>query len=214
MRVLTVLVFLLPLVAPPVPQLSAQAPAVRPFEPGWPGVVGVEHHAGRLKAEDDRLRALREDYFEAVENASAVEGVLEDAERLRNEAHAPPTGAKAEAYRGAGLTLRAKHGWWPPSRLRHLNEGFAVLDSVVAEHPEMVEPRYLRLMSGFYLPGILGRGDVVEKDFAALARLLPHAKGEYPGELYAAMVRFVRAWDSISRRDRERLDWALEGADG
>src|SRR5690606_1683873 len=99
-------------------------------------------------------------YLAGVEEESAVEEGLREAERLRARPAgtvAAEEGALVEAYRGALVTLRAKHGVWPPARLRHMDEGLAVLDSVVAEHPDLAEVRSLRLMSCYYLPAILGR---------------------------------------------------------
>jgi hypothetical protein len=112
------------------------------------------------------------------------------------------------------VTLRAKHGTWPPSRLRHLREGLSILDGAVAARPDEAEVRYLRLLSCYYLPGILGRGRSVREDFAALARLLPEARHDFPPELYAAMVRFVLENGGPSPPQRAALLAALEAPPG
>ena len=149
---------------------AAQPPAVR--EP-----AGLE-----------RVRLL---YLDAVESARGIAPGLAEVDRQRATERDPDAAATLAAYRGAFILLRAKHGTWPPDRLRYTRRGLAVLDSVVAAHPEQAEVRYLRLMSCYYLPRILGRKWSVREDFAALARLLPSVRSQYPPDLYRAIVDFV-----------------------
>lgn len=158
----------------------------------------------------DPLPETRGLYYAAVERASAIDPAMERVEALR--AAALPGGemeAVLAAYAGAVTTLRAKHGSWPPSRLRHMRNGLATLDSVVAEHPALAEPRYLRLMSCFYLPAILGRKKSVREDFGALAALLPGERGRIPADLHAAIVRFVVEHGDIPDRRRRELQSLL-----
>jgi hypothetical protein len=158
----------------------------------------------------DPLPEMRELYYAAVERASAIDPAMERAESLRAEA-APGSELEAvlAAYAGAVTTLRAKHGHWPPSRLRHMRNGLATLDSVVAAHPALAEPRYLRLMSCYYLPAILGRTGSVREDFDALAVLLPGERGRIPAELHAAIVRFVVEHGDIPEGRRRELQSLL-----
>jgi hypothetical protein len=65
------------------------------------------------------------------------------------------------------------------------------MDSAVEQDPGAADLRYLRLMSGFYLPGILGRGDEVERDLDALARLLPQSRDRFPIAIFPEVVKFV-----------------------
>jgi hypothetical protein len=160
------------------------------------------------------LEGVRRLYLEAVSSERAIPRGVAEVERLRGatrDAHAQATLA---AYHGAFTTLRAKHGSWPPDRLRHLRQGLAVMDSVVAAHPHHAEARYLRLMSCYYLPRVLGRGWSVRDDFAALARLLPSVRGDYPPELYRAIVRFVMEHGRPAPAQRAALQAALDAADG
>ena len=85
------------------------------------------------------------------------------------------------------------------------------MDQAVASSPEHPEIRYLRLMSCFYLPGILGRGWSVDEDLAALARVLPDARHDYPADLYEAIVRFVLENGILNDTSRVRLEQALAG---
>jgi hypothetical protein len=121
--------------------------------------------------------------------------------------------ATLTAYEGALATLRAKHALWPPRKLQHLRAGLAVLDATIEAHPEHAEARYLRLMSCYYLPSILGRGGSVQEDFAALARLLPGAPGPVPGRALPRDRR-LRPGERVARRPRRRAARAFAGAGG
>jgi hypothetical protein len=157
----------------------------------------------------ERLRAL---YVAAVDDEAAIDGGLAEVEALRAGPGVPGPDAAATlaAYEGALVTLRAKHATWPPARLRYLRRGFAVLDSVVEAHPRHAEARYLRLMSGYYLPGILGRSGAVREDFAALARLLPGVRTRYPDAVYREIAGFVLRNGPLTAADRRALERSLE----
>ena len=128
-----------------------------------------------------------------VDEERAVDAGLEAVAGLRAKLGAPtPVQDRLlRSYQGAFLVLRAKHGVWPPTRLRNIREGFSLMDRAVEEAPDHAAIRYIRLMSGFYLPGFFGRGDEVDADMDALVRLLPDARREFPGGLYPEVVAFV-----------------------
>lgn len=162
------------------------------------------------------IEEVRRLYGEALRSERAIGRGLAEVERLRvgAEGRNPATGATLSAYTGAFIVLRAKHGIWPPDRVRHIRGGLAVLDSVVAANPRHAEARYLRLMSCYYLPRLFGRGWSVRDDFAALARLLPSVRGDYPPNLYQAIVRFVIQNGQPSAEQRAALQASLQLADG
>jgi hypothetical protein len=157
------------------------------------------------------LELVRHLYMDAVESGGAIPRGVAEVDRQRATTHDATTTATLAAYRGAFTLLRAKHGSWPPDRLRHTRQGLAVLDSIIAAHPEHAEARYLRLMSCFYLPRILGRGWSVRDDFAALARLLPGVRHQYPPELYRAIVDFVLQHGQPTSAQRAALQASLGG---
>ncbi len=178
-----------------------------------PAGGAVEGPAPDTSWDLSRLRSL---YLASVEDEGAIDRGLREVERLRAglSASAPEhVGATLAAYRGALITLRAKHALWPPNKLRHLRRGLEVLDAGVAAHPEVAEVRYLRLMSCFYLPSVLSRGWSVREDFAALARLLPSARSEVPAEAYRAIVRFVLEEGRLDPAERAELRSAAEAAE-
>ena len=167
-------------------------------------------------AAPDPIDGIRADYLAAVTDERAVASGLSRVESLR----ASPDWTRdrlrttIEAYEGALITLRAKHATWPPTKLHHLRHGLAILDGVVTRDPEHLETRYLRLMSCYSLPRALGRRASVAEDFAALARLLPSARGEYPPDHYRAIVTFVLQKGSLSAPEQARLQASLNRGAG
>jgi hypothetical protein len=166
---------------------------------------------GSLPAPRTGLDQVRHLYYEAVQSERSIARGVAEVERQRGGTRDPTVRATLTAYAGAFILLRAKHGVWPPDRLRYTRQGLQVLDSLIAEHPAHAEARYLRLMSCYYLPRILGRGWSVRDDFAALARLLPGIRAQYPPDLYRAIVQFVLQNGSPTREQRAALEASLQG---
>jgi phytoene/squalene synthetase/geranylgeranyl pyrophosphate synthase len=121
----------------------------------------------------------------------------------------PGTRSLMLAYRGGLETLRGKHAFWPHDKVRHVRAGFSHLDEAVRGAPDNARIRYVRLMSGYYLPGFFGRSDEVRADFDALGRLLPDARESFPPDVFPAVVRFVLSKGDLSDDVRSRLELAL-----
>jgi hypothetical protein len=168
--------------------------------------------AAPFGARPDPLSELRRDYLSAVSDQRAIGRGLDEVARLRagNPPGAPaPLDATLAAYEGALITLRAKHASWPPAKLRHLRQGLGVLDSLVARYPAHVEARWLRLMSCYSLPAVLGRKRSVQEDVAALARTLPAAQADLPPEQYRAMAAFLLQTGALPPEERRGLESSL-----
>jgi 15-cis-phytoene synthase len=188
--------------------VSGQEPVI-PAEPvqvadavAWPAPWRVLSDVGDL-------------WLQAVEDADAVALGLAEVERTR-ERWGQAGGAVRHdlerllaAYEGSFLALRARHGGGPRERLRLLREGFAMLDAAVAADPAASDVRYIRLMTGFYLPRVFGRRDEVRADLGALADLLPSSAHRFPPALYPEVVRFVLEHGDPDDGARSRLEGAL-----
>ena len=109
-----------------------------------------------------------------------------------------------EAYLGAVEVLRAKHGTWPPSRLKWARRGVARLDTARESAPEDPDVVYLQTASTLFLPFFMGRGDQAEEDLGDLARILLAGPGTMAPSVYDRMVGFVT--DNL-----DRLDPAIRG---
>ncbi len=141
------------------------------------------------------LQRLRTLHLLAVDEAARMDAAWAAQRELASTpwARTPEGRAVADAYAGALHALEGRHGFWPHRRVRDLRRGLELLDRQVAAHPEQVEVRYLRLVSTAFLPGILGRGDSVEADLEALARILPAAADRYPLRTWTGMADAVEA---------------------
>ncbi len=177
-------------------------------------LAGPEVRRVEVRASTATARAfyrIGELWIQAVDRETAVEEGLEAVAALRDRL-APPTPAQdrlLRAYRGSFRALRAKHGGWPNERLRNLREGNALMDAAVAEASDDVAVRYVRLMSGFYLPGFFGRGDEVDADLEALVRLLPEAHHRLPAELVPEVTLFLLEHAAPSPEEGARLEALL-----
>lgn len=200
LRTIPITAALMVLLAPPAP--AAAAPHLHPPAAVAPG-------------EPVDLAPLREIYLASVRDSRAIGRGMDEIARLRAGGVQPgtPLDATLTAYQGALLTLRARHAAWPPQKLRYLREGLALLDATVTAQPENAEVRYVRLMSCYYLPGLFGRGGSVRQDFAALARLLPGVRAQYPRPLYDAIVRFVVEHGRLTAEQRGTLEASLRPDD-
>jgi phytoene synthase len=182
--------------------------------------------SGRLADVEARLAEAPDDtglFFErlgtlwliGVEDEEAVKTALATIDTAAAEGIGSTADARwssrIHAYRGAFRALEGKHAFWPHQKLDRVLDGLAMMDRAVEDDPTDPHPRYLRLMTGFHLPGLFGRGDEVEADFEALTRMLPDVRGEFPIELYVEIVRFVLENGGPTPEQRTSLETALAG---
>lgn len=173
----------------------------------------------RLKQDADdvaaRVQRLRLLYFLAIDDEAHLE-VAEEAisgiERHLPTAESPELPVTLEAYAAALRVLEGKHATWPWSKLSHVRTGLGRMDEWVERAPDHVELRYLRLVSGYYLPGIFRRGDAVREDFRVLERLLPETRRQFPASTFAGMAAFVLEHGPSDGSETERLERALDQA--
>jgi phytoene synthase len=158
-----------------------------------------------------RLDRLRVAYALGVSREDYLGQAGRDADWL--EARAGGDRARlnlVRAYRGAILVAHAKHGFNLNRKMRLLKAAAPILDSAVAAEPEGAEVRYLRLVSGYYLPFFLGRKAAVREDFAALARILPGVTDRFPPRFYLSVAGFVRDEGDLDAQAGARLSRAIE----
>lgn len=162
-----------------------------------------------LRLHSERLGTL---YLLAVEVEDAVGAAYTAIDTIRarfDAADGSALDARLVAYDGALTTLRAKHAFWPHHKLGHVRRGMSILDRAISLEAEDAVIRYLRLMSGFYLPGLFGRQDEVREDLAVLARLLPAARADFPGRMFHTVARFVLDNGRVTAANRRVLEQML-----
>jgi phytoene synthase len=174
-----------------------------------------ESAEARIRAHPDsaapRLDRLRVAYAMGVSKEPYLNQAGRDADWLEARAGGDPARLNlVRAYRGAILVAHAKHGFNLNRKLRLLEAAAPLLDSAVAAEPEGAEVRYLRLVSGYYLPFFLGRKAAVREDFAALARILPGVTGRFPPRFYLSVAGFVLDEGDLDAESEARLARAME----
>jgi len=136
----------------------------------------------------ERLRIL---YAMSVADDGRIEQAELVARALETQAGDSVTRARATAYLGALEVIRAKHAFFPTSKVSHVRRGLRILDAVVDTHPSDIEIRNLRLLSTFYLPFFFRRGDDANEDLQTLARLIPQDPFAMPPETTLSVLDFV-----------------------
>ena len=170
--------------------------------------VEAPSHTHMKSSGEDLVDELRSKYIEGVNNEAAI---FEALNVIKIQDELTPIVA---AYFAALTVLKAKHAFWPIKKMKYLREGLPKLDSLVSQHPIHVEIRYLRLLSCYYLPRFLGRGDTVNEDSKALSHLLLAAHKDYPPELYSDMVQFVASSKALNQDERNKLYAVLKNTPG
>jgi hypothetical protein len=146
---------------------------------------------GDADRRDRLIDQARELFHDGVDDEHAVERGSEIIDLLHADPCSGSRGALILAYDGAFRSLRAKHGHWPPARLRDVRAGLARLDAAVILAPSDLEVRYLRLVNTLFLPRLFGRAGTARSDMAALACALPHEHSDHSPAFYRRMVDFV-----------------------
>ena len=114
-----------------------------------------------------------------------------------------------EGLMAAVEVVRAKHARWPPNKVKHLRKGLSILDRLVEASPEDPGLRFLRLVSGYYLPFFLDRSEEVEEDFRVLTSILPGRDYDLPPQIFRFAVGFVLKYGEVEEPERFLLQEAL-----
>lgn len=159
----------------------------------------------------ERLERIRAMYFLSVDEGKWADQAKDSLSALQTSIPSPSEEeVTLEAYRGALQVVRAKHARWPGNKLKHLRRGARILDGLVAENPDNLEVRYLRLASYLFLPFFLRRDDSVAADLQTLALNLPEYPDAFSPPVYQAVVRFVLENGALEGEERIRLESVLE----
>ena len=150
----------------------------------WLGAQTPANDAAREEHARNRMRVL---HALAAADGEWMDSAAAQLDVMRRFESAPVT----RAYTGALEMLRAKYALWPPRKLDHVRAGRRLLDEAVTAAGDDVEVRYLRLVSGHYLPFFLRDDEQVERDARALARLLPLHASRFPAPWGANLAAFV-----------------------
>ena len=169
------------------------------------GLPDAEDSTGGPEARDGKIYRLWALYLLSVDHSSRVDDARGRARDLLALDLSETQQTTVQALTGALEVVRAKHSRWPPNKLKYLRKGMEILDSLVDRHPSAPDVRYLRLVSGYYLPFFVDRDEVVKEDFGALSRLLHLSPEAMPEPVFMAAVQFLLDKAELEPGDRNRL---------
>lgn len=109
------------------------------------------------------LQETRNEFALAIDNSSKATTLHNRLEPL-NASH-----GVLYAYKGAVLSLMAKHARNPYTKLQYLDKASKVLNEAVKQEPANIESRYLRLSVELSVPAYLGYNQHVEEDKRVIA---------------------------------------------
>lgn len=112
-----------------------------------------------------------------------------------------PDMVKAKAMLGSCTVMKAQHVSIF-SKLDYVEEGYTILDAVVAQDPDNPDLRLIRGVNAARSPGFLGRGDVAEEDFEWLLADVQAGANQYDDNYRRTIYFYVGDYFLEERDDR------------
>ncbi len=117
------------------------------------------------------VEKMRLMFYDAIEEEEALDSL--NALIIKNfSADTSRYPAIILAYIGGMEALRAKHAFWPFSKLSYINSAMDILESAANKDPENLEIRFMRFSILHHLPGILGYSEETEIEAQKVFELL------------------------------------------
>lgn len=133
------------------------------------------------------LEKIRFVYYEAVEN----ENKIEELEKIIvNNYSTDLTNYPSIilAYWGAVDALKAKHAFWPFTKLSLLNKSMELMGEALNKSPDDLEIRFMRFSILHFIPSILGYGEERDSDMEKITELI---KDNNTGSLDPSMQKGI-----------------------
>ena len=154
---------------------------------------------------EDYMERLRLTYYRSVDD----EEVMDDLEKLifSEEFGSDSSGQPAiiVAYKGAFEALKAKHAFWPVSKLNYLNKSLEILSKAIEIEPNNLEIRFLRFSILHHVPGILGHSDETQEDAEIIYHLVINDYNNLSLSLQRGFVEFLISSERLSEEQNHLL---------
>ena len=168
--------------------------------------AGISLAAGSNADENElnKIEQIRNTYYEAIEDESKLDTlrIIIEKEYSKDSSSYPP---QILAYLGGLEALKAKHAFWPFTKMSRLNTSMDILQRAIKAAPDNLEIRFIRFSILHHIPSILGYGEERSEDAVKIARLL--ISGVHPPineDLKRGIVNFMleseRLSDSIEKQ--------------
>ncbi|MCF8260094.1 MAG: hypothetical protein K9J12_04915 [Melioribacteraceae bacterium] len=132
-------------------------------------------HAGSSEVPAPMLDEIRHLYYSSVEEEDYVE-VFETFINNNFSNDLLAESPVLAAYNAAIISVKAKHAFWPLTKMNYLDTSMVALETVIQKAPENLEIRFLRFSILHYVPSFLGYSKELESDLEMILRLLNNGK--------------------------------------
>ncbi|MBU2492498.1 MAG: hypothetical protein KJ571_07700 [Bacteroidetes bacterium] len=137
------------------------------------------------------LEKIRFVYYEAVEN----ENKIEELEKIIvNNYSTDQTNYPSIilAYWGAVDALKAKHAFWPFTKLSLLNKSMELMGEALNKSPDDLEIRFMRFSILHFIPSILGYGEERDRDMEKITELIENNNtGSLDPSIQKGIIEFL-----------------------
>ena len=116
---------------------------------------------------EETLEVARKQFYAAVEDKKQIEPTIKLFERIGRIA--PKYAGRVQVYIGALVSLRAKHAFFPYTKLKWAKRGLAIMDRGLKKAPNDIEALFIHGTTCYYLPFFFKRGDEAQRDFRKLS---------------------------------------------
>ncbi|BDD04891.1 hypothetical protein [Aureibacter tunicatorum] len=114
-----------------------------------------------------KLEKIRDDFYK-LNSSEEIKSYLELGKGSSNPV--------VEAYMASATMKMGKYTMWPNKKIAYFNEGKDVMESLIKEHPDNVEIRYLRYLIQAKAPSFLGYDKDKTKDCDFVMKNLKSSK--------------------------------------
>ncbi|MBK1860057.1 tetratricopeptide repeat protein [Cerasicoccus arenae] len=121
-----------------------------------------------------------------------------------------PNSVKAKAMLGSCTVMKAQHVSIF-KKLDYVEDGYTILDQVVADKPNDPDLRLIRGVNAARSPGFLGRSDVAETDFEWLLADLKKTDNHYDDNYRRTIYFYVGDW-FLEQRDSRCVELLMKAS--
>lgn len=156
--------------------------------------------------DQQKIESLRLNYYKAVEEEKYIDtfNAFIDTNFSQEEISG---NSVLDAYKAAIVAVKAKHAFWPFTKMTYLNESMELFEKVIADSPDNLEIRFLRFTILHYIPGILGFSDERDEDLVKIVELLSERDfADIPDDLVEGIYNFMIESDRLNEQQQTRLN--------
>lgn len=168
-------------------------------------LVAEEKPGNSSKLDPNLVNEMRLKFYAAIEDEAALED-LNSMMITKFSADTSVYPATILAYYGGIEALRAKHAFWPFTKLSYISSAMDILESAAKKDPDNLEIRFMRFSILHNIPGILGYGDDTYAEAQKVFELLMRKDFSFiDAELQQDFAQFIIESERLSPEQNFQL---------